>query len=258
MFESLIESRRCAQRTWRPAAFGIALGLHLCVVAVIVAGNHFRVPPTSEPPLHASFLQFAPPAAPPGPAASAVTAELSAAALEPSKVLPQPDAWTVQPIPTELMQPQMTPASILTDPVPEAPPAAADGGVKPGVPGGVRGGVPGGVRGGVPGGALVGLMSRVRPLWVGGAVSAPVVVSRVLPGYPMMARSARVEGEVQLEAVIRRDGTVGDVKVVRGLPMGCTEAAIEALKHWRFRPGEYKGVPVDVYFTLAVDFTLKE
>ncbi len=72
----------------------------------------------------------------------------------------------------------------------------------------------------------------------------------------MMARSSRVEGQVKLEAVIRRDGTVGDIKVVQGLRMGCTEAAIAALKQWRFRPEERNGVPVDVYYTLTVGFKL--
>jgi protein TonB len=72
----------------------------------------------------------------------------------------------------------------------------------------------------------------------------------------MQARVARVEGEVKLEAVIRGDGTVGDIRVVQGLRLGCTEAAIEALKRWRFRPGERNGVSVDVYFMLTVDFIL--
>ncbi|MCK4304376.1 MAG: energy transducer TonB [Candidatus Eisenbacteria sp.] len=147
---------------------------------------------------------------------------------------------------TEIMQPQMTPEAINTEPVAGAPPAAAGAGVEEGVSGGVPGGTPGGVPGGVPGGLL----------WAGGDVSVPVVIHRVQPEYPMIARRARVEGEVRLEAVIRRDGTVGDIRVVQGLRLGCTEAAIEALKRWRFRPGERNGIPVDVYFALTVDFIL--
>jgi hypothetical protein len=45
--------------------------------------------------------------------------------------------------------------------------------------------------------------------------------------------------------------------VIRGLRLGCTEAAIKALRHWRFQPGERNGVPVDVYFELTVDFLLE-
>ena len=71
------------------------------------------------------------------------------------------------------------------------------------------------------------------------------------------ARSARVQGVVILEAVIHRDGSVGGIRVLRGVPMGCTEAAIAALKRYRFKPGTQHGEPVDVYMTLTVQFTLR-
>ena len=71
------------------------------------------------------------------------------------------------------------------------------------------------------------------------------------------AAQEHVEGQVELEAVILHDGTVGNVRVVRGLGMGCTDAALAALKLWRFKPGERNGEPVDVYFTLTVDFILR-
>ena len=149
---------------------------------------------------------------------------------------------------TEIVQPQVTPEVISTEPVAGAPTATPGEGVEVGVPGGIPGGIPGGVPGGQP------LPSG--PLWAGGDVSAPVVIHRVQPEYPMKARVARVEGEVKLEAVIRGDGTVGDIRVVPGLRLGCTEAAMEALKRWHFRPGDRNGVPVDVYFMLTVDFIL--
>jgi protein TonB len=143
-----------------------------------------------------------------------------------------------------MVQPQSTPASISAEPAAEAPDPPAGRGVEGGVPGGV----PGGVLGGTP--------WTSGPLRTGGNVTAPVVLERIQPEYPAAARFARVEGQVKLEAVIRSDGTVGDVKVLQGLRLGCTEAAIEALKHWRFRPGERDGVPADVYFELTVDFVL--
>lgn len=136
-------------------------------------------------------------------------------------------------------------------------PGGVFGGVPWGVPWGVPGGVPGGIPGGVPGGSLA-AGSPARPLPVGGDVSAPLVIGRVLPEYPWPARSARVEGAVELEAVILRDGSVGEVRVIRGLPMGCTEAAIAALRRWSFRPGERRGVPIAVFFTLSVDFKLTD
>ena len=100
------------------------------------------------------------------------------------------------------------------------------------------------------------LSAPAGPVRSGGPVTSPVVLERVRPVYPTMARNAHLQGSVVLEAVIRRDGTVGEIRVVRGMRMGCTEAAIEALRHWRFQPGEYHGVPADVYFELTVEFIL--
>jgi protein TonB len=91
-----------------------------------------------------------------------------------------------------------------------------------------------------------------------GETSEPVALRRVLPEYPLLARQARIEGEVVLDALILSDGTVGEVRVVRGLPLGCTQAAIEALRRWSFRPGERDGVAVDARFTLTVDFRISD
>jgi protein TonB len=94
------------------------------------------------------------------------------------------------------------------------------------------------------------------PLRIGGDVTAPVLVHRVQPVYPPMARSSRITGVVQLEAVIRRDGSVGNIKVLRGVRGGLTEAAIDAVKQWRYQPGLQRGTPVDVYMNVKVSFEL--
>ena len=57
--------------------------------------------------------------------------------------------------------------------------------------------------------------------------------------------------------VVRRDGTVGDVKVIRGLRGGLNDRAIQAVRQWRFAPGRMKGVPVDVFVEVAVEFRLR-
>jgi protein TonB len=94
-----------------------------------------------------------------------------------------------------------------------------------------------------------------------GGVTYPVLIesTKVLPKYPELARKAKVTGNVILEAVIRKDGTVGGVKVLRspGANLGFEEAAIEAVTQWRYKPGVQNGRPVDVYFTIVVDFVLK-
>ncbi|MEO8218450.1 MAG: TonB family protein, partial [Acidobacteriota bacterium] len=69
----------------------------------------------------------------------------------------------------------------------------------------------------------------------------PVVVDQVNPRYPTLARRAGVEGPVVLRAIIRRDGSVEDVEVLRDLPMGLGEAARRAVERWRFRPARFHG-----------------
>ena len=94
---------------------------------------------------------------------------------------------------------------------------------------------------------------------VGGA-TVPVLIeeSRVAPDYPETARLARVEADVILQAVICRDGTVGEMRVLRcSQPgFGFDEAAIDAVARWRYHPATQYGVPVDVYFTIVVEFAL--
>ena len=75
--------------------------------------------------------------------------------------------------------------------------------------------------------------------------------------YTDEARRANIEGEVDLEIVVRRDGTVGDVKVLRGLRGGLNERAIEAVRQWRFAAGRMKGTPVDVVVEVGVEFKLR-
>jgi protein TonB len=94
-----------------------------------------------------------------------------------------------------------------------------------------------------------------------GGVTYPVLIesTKVLPKYPELARKAKVTGNVILEAVIHKDGTVGGVKVLRspGANLGFETAAIEAVEQWRYKPGVQNGRPVDVYFTIVVEFVLK-
>jgi protein TonB len=93
-----------------------------------------------------------------------------------------------------------------------------------------------------------------------GGVSYPVLIesSKVLPEYPELARKAKLEASVILEAVVQRDGTVGSIKVLRspGKELGFDDAAIAAVRQWRYKPGIQGGRPVDVYFTIVVEFIL--
>ncbi|HEX8153610.1 MAG TPA: TonB family protein, partial [Thermoanaerobaculia bacterium] len=91
------------------------------------------------------------------------------------------------------------------------------------------------------------------PYRVGGDVKAPLVRRRVDPVIPEAARKARVSGIVIVEVVIDREGKVSSTNVLKPLPFGLSEAAVEAVKQWTFAPGTLNGQPVDVVFNLTVN-----
>ena len=91
---------------------------------------------------------------------------------------------------------------------------------------------------------------------VGGDVKAPVVTHRVEPIYTVEARHARISGIVIVEVVIDKNGRVKDAMVLKGLPFGLDQAAIDAVRQWEFRPGTLNGEPVDVIFNLTINFRL--
>jgi TonB family protein len=96
-----------------------------------------------------------------------------------------------------------------------------------------------------------------RPYTVGGGVIPPVILSQPLPAYTDEARAAQVEGIVLLQAVVRKDGTVDNFKVLRGLGYGLDESALSTIAtRWRFQPGTFRGQPVDVQVNIAVSFRL--
>jgi len=85
----------------------------------------------------------------------------------------------------------------------------------------------------------------------------PEEADRVMPRYPAMARRAGVEGSVVVRGIVRRDGTIDDVEIIKDLPFGLGQAARDAVSQWRFRPATVRGEPIDVYYTVTVNFRLQ-
>jgi TonB family protein len=81
------------------------------------------------------------------------------------------------------------------------------------------------------------------------------LVSSPAPAYPAQASAARVQGEVIIEAVVGKDGSVVDTRVVSGPPM-LRDAALNAVQRWRYRPFEVDGKPSEIATTARVDFHL--
>jgi protein TonB len=93
------------------------------------------------------------------------------------------------------------------------------------------------------------------PRHVGGVIRPPAKTVHVSPVYPSIARAAKVQGTVILEAVISATGRVEDVKVLRSVQL-LDAAAIDAVRQWRFTPTFLNGEPIPVVMTVTVTFTL--
>jgi protein TonB len=137
------------------------------------------------------------------------------------------------------------------------PPAMASSGVVGGVPGGIPGGQMGGVIGGIISSTPVAVPKVATPqrVRVSQGVSAGLLVRKVNPNYPPLARQARIQGQVVLRAVISKDGSIENLSLVSGHPM-LAPAAIDAVKQWRYKPYLLNGEPVEVDTEVLVNFTL--
>jgi TonB family protein len=89
-------------------------------------------------------------------------------------------------------------------------------------------------------------------------LSAPRLLHSEHPKYPSSAVYDKVEGDVILSAVIRRDGSVDSIRVIHSIDERLDESAIEALKHWLFTPSRKNGGPVDVLAEITIPFSLKK
>jgi periplasmic protein TonB len=140
----------------------------------------------------------------------------------------------------------------------EAPPPVM---ASAGVVGGVPGGVPGGSMGGVMGSILsatptvapkIATPQRVR---VSAGVTSGLLIRKVPPTYPPLARQARIQGTVLLQAQISKTGDIENLQLISGHPM-LAPAAIEAVKQWKYKPYLLNGEPVEVETQVQVNFTL--
>jgi len=137
-------------------------------------------------------------------------------------------------------------------------------------------GVPGGIDYGQSGAALDHLLQGIlgnpssqppppqrlkpnqsQPIRQGGIVSAARLIYQPKPEYPELARMTRVEGAVEFEAVIGKDGTIEELKVLKGHPL-LAKAALEAVRQWRYQPTLLNGEPVEVITEITVNFKLTD
>lgn len=180
-----------------------------------------------------------PPPPPPPPAAKAVKAAQA------SK--PAPTTGPTSTVPSEV-------------PVGIHPESGIDLSDEGGVVGGIEGGIPGGVLGGILGGMVNEAPPppppAPKPRRVGGDIQAPALIHRVEPHYPGVAVAAKVSGTVILEATVNEAGAVTDVNLLRSIIL-LDQAAIKAVKQWRYEPLMLNGLPVPFILVVTVTFSLR-
>ena len=246
MFEQSFVQTGKTNKGWT-VLISTLIQLVLIGVFVILPMIYFDVLPAAT--LQSVFVAPPPPPPPPPPPAQAPKVVVH--------VIPrQFDAG-------RLMAPKSIPRDIAMIKEDELPPPSAGVGVVGGVAGGMAGGQINGVLGGIIGSVPTAapppppppkqVISRIR---VGGNVQAANLIHQVRPVYPALAKQARIQGTVELSAIIGKDGKVQDLKLVRGHPL-LVPAAIQAVRDWEYRPTLLNGEPVEVATTIDVNFTLQ-
>jgi protein TonB len=205
-----------------------------------------------------SYITLAPPGPPPPPPVPVTT------------VQPRSAQHTVarQWKPDGFYAPRSIPAKPLTiDDPPEIGPPGVVGGMQGAGGGGTGPGVVGSILNEMP--AVVAPPRQVAPpviakveapaapprVRVGGLVKLASPIRRVEPAYPPLARTARIEGVVQLEGVIGIDGRIHELKVLSGHPL-LIKSAVEAVQQWLYAPGTLNGDLVEVVAPITVTFRL--
>lgn len=251
MFESTLEAQGLGDADRRLGTLSAAALAHLGVGLAIVAVTAFMVPKVvvPEPPPGpfpvVAVIPFVPPVALPAPTPKRPKG--SGAARPGSSVVPPPVVSDVPPVQTPDLLPQ-------TDD--DTPPDGFDGpgeGME-GDRNGSTSGVPGAVGDG-DGGA--GFDAAGGPVEVTGDMTRPVLLVRVEPSYPQVPRRAGLGGRVTLRAVIAEDGNVESVEVFASTNPLFNDAAVDAVRQWRYRPALMNGRPVRVYFSVVVVFIVR-
>jgi len=228
----------------------ISFFVHSVLIAVLLAIPFFFTDAIDLTQFNKTLL-VAPPAPPPPPPPPASSAARSAPA-RPRPVLMQAG---------KLYAPARVPQKVTMLNESDLPPDAGSFGV----PGGTPGGVPGGQLGGVLGGVLTSMSSNPvappppaaprGPIRIGGDLKPPRLITRVPPNYPILARQAKIQGVVTIDAVIDRNGRVVEMSVISGHP-SLIQAALEALGQWRYEPTILSGQAVPVRLEVKVTFNL--
>jgi periplasmic protein TonB len=243
MFEdSLIESGN-RLKTKRGVTTFLSFGLQIALVGVLVLIPLLFTEALPKTQLM-TFLVAPPPPPPPPPPPAA----------QQIKVVKQIQTDIIN---GQLRTPTKIPEKVQMIKEEEAPPpvstmAGVVGGV-PGAAGGQMGGVIGGIINSTP--IAVPKVATPQRVRVSQGVTQGLLLRKIQPAYPPLARQARIQGSVLLQAEISKDGSIQNLRLISGHPM-LAPAAIEAVKQWKYKPYILNGEPVEVETQITVNFTL--
>ena len=242
MFETVFAGHPAPAR--RALAGPLSIALHAAAIAAVVVGSAWRISDPGEPNVPIILVTPAPPPPPaaPGPAAS----PRSKSGNPPSP----PASALARPV---LLSPSAIPVGI--DSLPEPTPLDL---LSTGETGSARSGSPEGVDGGTGDSGPAGFGTNGAPISAAAPdVVPPRLLSQAQPEYPETARRIREQGLVLLQAVIGTSGTVEDLRVLSSTSPLFEDAALRAVRLWRYRPATLAGRAVRVYLTVTIRFTLK-
>ncbi len=242
MFEGVLSRREAGRQSRRRlVTLPAALVVHGAAVAAVAAAQLWTVESVPEPVIMATLVIESPPP----PRGDTPSGQREA-----------------RPASRRARAPHEAGPVRIPDPVPTAVPASSrEDEPAAGVPWGLDDGAAAGDDGrwgaDVPGPTPSPVQEPVGPVAIGGDVIAPVLVHRIDPVYPEAARIAHRQGDVVVEAVLDRAGNVTDARVAADeVRFGAGEAALQAIRGWRYRPATCHGSPVSVYLTIRVAFRL--
>ncbi len=242
MFEdSLLESGgRLKTNRGKTTAFAVFLEIILVGILILVPLIYTEALPKAQ----LMNLLMAPPPPPPPPPPPAAA---------PVKVVKVQSEL----VNGQLRTPTKIPEKVKIIQEDDTPPPSMGAGVVGGVPGGVPGGQMGGVIGGIISSTAAAVPKVAAPqrVRVSSGVSTGLLIRKVQPNYPPLARQARIQGNVVLQAVISKSGTIENLQVISGHPM-LVPAALEAVKQWRYKPYLLNGDAVEVETQVTVIFSL--
>ena len=254
MFDYLAGTARREPRRARWTTAFVSASAHVGIVLLLLIPALYATDALPEPKEAIAFFVTAPSAPPPPPPPAPPPPVASKPSSKKAQVIPQRTA-PARPV---AAAPVEAPSEIARETGLEGMPSRVT--VDAGFEGGIEGGVPGGVAGGIdttilPPPPPPPPAPPSAPVRVGGEITAPRLLQRVPPEYPVLAAQAQIEGVVILEATVGADGRVDDVNVLRSHSV-LDEAAVAAVKQWVYEPLMLNGVAQPFVLTVTVSFSL--